>query len=72
LEQDGELTSDKLRAALDRLSLEERQVIELRFGLSDGRARTLEETGRKLNLTREQVRKIESAGLKKLPTTLLD
>jgi RNA polymerase primary sigma factor len=56
----------QLRRLLDILPPRERQVIELRFGLTDGRARTLEEVGAKLGLTRERIRQIEVKTLAKL------
>ena len=51
---------------LSQLSDKEREVIKLRFGLQDGTPRTLEEVGKKLALTRERIRQIESMALKKL------
>ncbi len=51
---------------LTKLSDRERKVIELRFGLQDGVARTLEEVGREFKVTRERIRQIESKALKKL------
>ncbi|MCS7295817.1 MAG: hypothetical protein NZ761_10530, partial [Dehalococcoidia bacterium] len=44
----------------------ERQVLKLRFGLEDGRARTLEEVGREFGVTRERIRQIEGQALRKL------
>jgi RNA polymerase primary sigma factor len=44
----------------------ERGVLQLRFGLEDGRARTLEEVGKEFNVTREQIRQIEVTALRKL------
>jgi RNA polymerase primary sigma factor len=44
----------------------ERRVLQLRFGLEDGRARTLEQVGTELNLTRERIRQIEATALRKL------
>ena len=52
--------------ALESLTDRERQVVELRFGLRDGRARTLEEVGREFNVTRERIRQIEAKALRKL------
>ena len=57
---------ERLVAVLSELSERERTVLELRFGLKDGYERTLEEVGRKLNVTRERVRQIEAKALKKL------
>ena len=51
---------------LDTLTGRERQVLQLRFGLEDGRARTLEEVGREFNVTRERIRQIEAKALRKL------
>ena len=53
---------------LSSLPHREREVIEMRYGISGGRARTLEEVGRAFNITRERVRQIESRTLKKLQT----
>ena len=51
---------------LKSLTPREERVIALRFGLEDGRARTLEELGREFNVTRERVRQIEAKALRKL------
>ena len=51
---------------LDSLTGRERRVLQLRFGLEDGRARTLEEVGREFNVTRERIRQIEAKALRKL------
>jgi RNA polymerase primary sigma factor len=56
----------EIRAALALLDERERRVIELRYGLRDGRDRTLEEVGRVLGLTRERIRQIECQALQKL------
>ncbi|MCW2999423.1 MAG: rpoD [Solirubrobacterales bacterium] len=66
-----ELASDSLRKenvhrALATLPQREREVIEMRFGLTGGRPRTLEEVGRAFNVTRERIRQIENHTLKKL------
>ena len=53
-------------AVLDSLTGRERRVLQLRFGLEDGRARTLEDVGRELNVTRERIRQIEAKALTKL------
>jgi RNA polymerase primary sigma factor len=68
-----EIASDALRRenitrVLASLPRREREVIELRYGIVGGRARTLEEVGRAFNITRERVRQIESRTLKKLQT----
>ena len=57
---------EELNTALESLTDRERQVVELRFGLRDGRARTLEEVGREFNVTRERIRQIEAEALRKL------
>ena len=57
---------EELNSALDSLTDRERQVIVLRFGLEDGRARTLEEVGEEFNVTRERIRQIEAKALRKL------
>ena len=57
---------EELNSALESLTDRERQVVELRFGLRDGRARTLEEVGREFNVTRERIRQIEAKALRKL------
>ena len=57
---------EDLNTALESLTDRERQVVELRFGLRDGRARTLEEVGREFNVTRERIRQIEAKALRKL------
>ena len=51
---------------LDQLSPREQEVVRLRFGLEDGRPRTLEEVGRTFGVTRERIRQIESKTLAKL------
>ena len=53
-------------SVLQTLSARERRVVELRFGLSDGQARTLEEVGREFGITRERIRQIEAKTLSKL------
>jgi RNA polymerase primary sigma factor len=60
------LRSQALREALDALTDRERQVVILRYGLSDAEPKTLEEIGRRLGLTRERVRQIELDSLKRL------
>jgi RNA polymerase primary sigma factor len=51
---------------LASLAPRERKVLELRFGLEDGRSRTLEEVGREFHVTRERIRQIEAKALRKL------
>src|SRR5687767_13855749 len=60
------LRSQALREALEALSDRERQVVVLRYGLTDAEPKTLEEIGRRLGLTRERVRQIELDSLKRL------
>ena len=57
---------EDLRAVLYELTERERRVIELRFGLEDGRPRTLEEVGAVFNVTRERIRQIEAKAMRKL------
>ena len=57
---------EELSTALESLTDRERQVVQLRFGLVDGRARTLEEVGKEFNVTRERIRQIEAKALRKL------
>jgi RNA polymerase primary sigma factor len=61
-----DLTCGKIDKILETLSERERQVIRLRYGLDDGHPRTLEEVGRKFNVTRERIRQIEMKAIKKL------
>ncbi len=62
------LRREQIRVVLASLPQREREVIEMRYGIVGGRARTLEEVGRAFNITRERVRQIESRTLKKLQT----
>ncbi len=62
----SELLRDDLATALRVLPPREREIITLRFGLRDGRARTLEEAGRHFNLTRERIRQLEARALRQL------
>jgi RNA polymerase primary sigma factor len=55
-----------LEDVLDSLTPRERRVLQLRFGLTDGRPRTLEEVGKRLGVTRERIRQIETKALRKL------
>ena len=63
---EGSLMRERLAVVLDSLCPREREVIDYRFGLSDGYARTLEEVGRFFNVTRERVRQIEAKAFRKL------
>lgn len=60
------LLKEQLNQVLDSLTEREQEVLRLRFGLEDGRARTLEEVGREFNVTRERIRQIEAKALRKL------
>lgn len=60
------LLKEQLVEVLDTLTDREQKVLRLRFGLDDGRARTLEEVGREFNVTRERIRQIEAKALRKL------
>ena len=60
------LLKKQVAAVLDSLTGRERRVLQLRFGLEDGRARTLEEVGKEFNLTHERIRQIEATALRKL------
>ncbi len=61
-----EMLREQVQNALSVLSERERQVLELRFGLVDGKDHTLEEVGRYFNVTRERIRQIEAKALRKL------
>jgi len=61
-----QILREQIRASLDRLSERERQVLELRFGLVDGKDHTLEEVSEYFDVTRERIRQIESKALRKL------
>ena len=62
----NELLKDELNDVLLELTDREEKVLRLRFGLDDGRTRTLEEVGREFNVTRERIRQIEAKALRKL------
>lgn len=57
---------DQIKNLLDTLTERERRVLMLRFGLNDGKSRTLEEVGKEFNVTRERIRQIEAKALRKL------
>jgi RNA polymerase primary sigma factor len=61
-----QLLREQIDAVLDELTPREKRVLQLRFGLKDGHARTLEEVGKEFNVTRERIRQIEAKALRKL------
>ena len=61
-----QMLREQVEAVLNSLSDRERKVLRLRFGLEDGRTRTLEEVGREFSVTRERIRQIEAKALRKL------
>ena len=61
-----QLLKEQIQDVLHTLSIRERRVLQLRFGLQDGRSRTLEEVGREFGVTRERIRQIEAKALRKL------
>jgi len=61
-----QLLKEQIDKVLDELTEREKKVLQLRFGLRDGRARTLEEVGREFSVTRERIRQIEGKALRKL------
>ena len=63
---EGHLLKERLREILETLTDRERQVVDFRFGLTDGYSRTLEEVGRLFNVTRERIRQIAAKALRKL------
>ena len=60
------LLHEQLLEVLDTLTEREQKVLKLRFGLEDGRPRTLEEVGKQFHVTRERIRQIEAKALRKL------
>ena len=60
------LLKEQINQVLSTLTEREEKVLRLRFGLEDGRSRTLEEVGREFNVTRERIRQIEAKALRKL------
>ena len=63
---DEALLKEQIQKALDILTPREKRVLELRFGIEDGKPRTLEEVGQEFNVTRERIRQIEAKALRKL------
>jgi RNA polymerase primary sigma factor len=61
-----QLLKEQIDKVLDELTEREKKVLQLRFGLKDGRARTLEEVGKEFSVTRERIRQIEGKALRKL------
>ncbi len=61
-----QLLKEQIDEVLDSLTEREKRVLQLRFGLEDGRSRTLEEVGREFGVTRERIRQIEAKALRKL------
>jgi RNA polymerase primary sigma factor len=61
-----QLLKEQIDSVLSTLTPRERRVLQLRFGLEDGRSRTLEEVGKEFNVTRERIRQIEAKALRKL------
>jgi len=61
-----QLLKEQVEDVLDSLTERERKVLQLRFGLDDGRSRTLEEVGKEFHVTRERIRQIEAKALRKL------
>jgi RNA polymerase sigma factor (sigma-70 family) len=61
-----QLLKEKMEDVLENLTIREKKVLQLRFGLEDGRPRTLEEVGQEFGVTRERIRQIEAKALRKL------
>jgi RNA polymerase primary sigma factor len=61
-----QLLKEQLSEVLSEMTPREQRVLILRFGLEDGRSRTLEEVGQEFNVTRERIRQIEAKALRKL------
>ncbi len=62
----NQLLKDEINSVLEGLTEREEKVLRLRFGLEDGRTRTLEEVGKEFNVTRERIRQIEAKAIRKL------
>ena len=60
------MLKEQLIGVLNTLTPREEKVLRLRYGIDDGRQRTLEEVGKEFNVTRERIRQIEAKALKKL------
>ena len=60
------MLKEQLLGVLDTLTPREQKVLRLRYGIDDGKQRTLEEVGREFNVTRERIRQIEAKALRKL------
>ena len=65
-QMDGLFRSERISGLLCQMNAREREILELRFGLKDGEIHTLNEAAKRFNITRERVRQIEMAALKKL------
>ncbi|MBA7576175.1 RNA polymerase sigma factor SigA [subsurface metagenome] len=61
-----QLLKEQIDGVLSTLTPREQRVLQLRFGLEDGRSRTLEEVGKEFKVTRERIRQIEAKALRKL------
>jgi RNA polymerase primary sigma factor len=61
-----QLLKEQIKDVLSSINPREQRVLQLRFGLEDGRSRTLEEVGKEFNVTRERIRQIEAKALRKL------
>jgi RNA polymerase primary sigma factor len=61
-----QLLKEQIKEVLYTLTPREQRILQLRFGLEDGRSRTLEEVGKEFNVTRERIRQIEAKALRKL------
>ena len=61
-----QMLKEKVAEVLSGLTFREQRILQLRFGLEDGRSRTLEEVGKEFNVTRERIRQIEAKALRKL------
>ena len=66
LQERLQIKQEQLEEVMNTLTPREAKVLKLRFGLEDGKARTLEEVGREFEVTRERIRQIEAKALRKL------